>query len=169
MAIYKNKSFVDDKWRMLADGEGVSASGNVIFTLEWWQAEKQIFDGSKVPLGLRLAPSADLHALADDVSRFSLIVLEFPKFGDGRAFSLARLLRERYGFTGELRAAGEILADQIQPMLRCGFDSFEISDEKTEKALRERRIPGVTHFYQPGCAAEAPAGHRPWAREIEAI
>ena len=164
MALYKNGGFIADPWRAVADGEGVPASGHVIFSLDWWKAERQAFEGSNVPLGLRVEPGSRIDDFAADLPRFQLIALDFPKFGDGRAFSTATLLRERYNFTGELRAVGEVLIDQIQPMLRCGFDAFEIADPVTEKALRAGQIPGVAHFYQPSLGADVPAGKRPWTR-----
>ncbi len=164
MAIYKHGAFVEDSWRAIVEGEGAPAAGGVIFPLDWWKAERQAFDGSHVKLGLRLAPNTRLEEIAQDIPRLALIVLEFPKFGDGRAFSQASLLRERHGYKGELRAVGEVLIDQIQPMLRCGVDAFEITDAATEQALREGRIPGVAHFYQSGIGDEGRAGARPWIR-----
>ena len=166
MALYKNNAFIADSWRHIADGEGVPSAGHVIFSLEWWKAERGAFDGSNVPLGLRLEPGAKIEEIAGDIARFALIELPFPKFGDGRAFSIALMLRERYGFKGELRAVGEVLIDQIQPMMRCGFDAFDITDAVTESALRSGRIPGVTHFYQPGRSLETPVGTRPWTRQV---
>jgi uncharacterized protein (DUF934 family) len=164
MAIFKNGEFIDDRWRALPDGEAAPISGHVIFPYDWWMEERQVFDGSNVPLGLRIEPGTKLEDIADDIKRFSVIALVFPKFGDGRAFSLARLLRDRYGYAGELRAVGEVLIDEIQLMRRCGFDAFDVTDPVTEKALREGRAPGVSHFYQPSCAPETPVGTRPWTR-----
>lgn len=166
MSLYRNGAFVEDRWRELPDGEAAPASGHVIFPFDWWMEERGAFDGSNVPLGLRIEPGARLDDIVGDIKRFSIIALVFPKFGDGRAFSLARLLRERHGYAGELRAVGEVTSDQIQLMQRCGFDSFEITDPVTEKALRENRIPGVAHFYQPSLGREAPAGARPWTRVL---
>jgi uncharacterized protein (DUF934 family) len=75
------------------------------------------------------------------------------------------LLRERFGFAGELRAAGDVLLDEIPLMLRCGFDSFEVVNEPTLRALKRGHLPGVSLFYQPSVAPhEAPAGTRPWLR-----
>ena len=164
MSLFKNGQFIDDRWRALPDGEAAPVSGNVIFPFDWWVEERQAFDGSNVPLGIRIEPGTKLDEIAADIKRFSVIALAFPKYGDGRAFSLARLLRERHGYTGELRAVGEVLSDQIQLMQRCGFDAFEINDPITEKALREGRVPGVGHFYQPSERAETPVGARPWTR-----
>ena len=90
--------------------------------------------------------------------------LAFPKFSDGRAFSTARLLRDKHGYAGELRAAGNVLADQIPFMRRVGFDAFEVTHAATRRALAEGRIPEVTLHYQPACAGEPPAATRPWLR-----
>ena len=97
-------------------------------------------------------------------SRFAIIALDFPKFSDGRAFSTARLLREKHGYAGELRAVGNVLADQIPLMRRVGFDTFEVTNAPTRRALAEDRLAEVTLHYQPAGAAEPPAGTRPWLR-----
>jgi phosphoadenosine phosphosulfate reductase len=164
MAIYKNGSFVADTWRKIDEGDAVPAAGQVIFTLDWWTQEQHVYDGSNVAIGLQIEPGTDLAAIAKDLPRFSLIAVNFPKFGDGRGYSLAHLLRERYNFTGELRAVGDVLLDQIQPMQRSGFDSFDITDTNTLRALEAGHIPAVHHFYQPGLSREIPAGTRPWTR-----
>jgi len=74
-----------------------------------------------------LKPADDPEALAGDVTRLPLIAVDFPKFGDGRGYSTARLLREKYRYTGELRAIGEILRDQLYYLRQCGFDTFALS------------------------------------------
>ena len=95
-----------------------------------------------------LANTDEVSDLAPHIGRLKLIVLHFPKFSDGRAYSQARLLRERYGYQGELRATGGVLQDQLPFMLRCGFDSFE-SDQKGfgEALARARTLFSVV--YQP--------------------
>ena len=167
MPLYKNGSFAQDTWATIREGEEISPAGHVIAPLAWWQAERQAFAGSHVPIGVRIEPGAAIEEFVEDLPRFALIALAIPKFQDGRAYSMARLLRERHGFKGELRAVGEVLIDQIQPLLRCGFDSFEITDPVTQAALEEGRIPGVTHFYQPGVNEAPQAGARPWLRQAE--
>ena len=166
MTLYKNGSFIDDTWRTIAEGEEVSPAGHVILPLDWWKAERQAFDGSNVAIGIRIEPGTRIEEFAEDLPRISLIALAFPKFGDGRGYSTACLLRDRYGFKGEIRAVGEVLIDQIQPMLRCGIDAFEISDPATEASLRAGRVPGVTHFYQPGHGVEATVPGRSWLRQV---
>ncbi len=78
---------------------------------------------------LIISNDARLEGVAGDLSGFSVIILEFPTFKDGRAYSQARLLRERFGFAGEIRARGEVLRDQIAFMARCGFTAFELSGD----------------------------------------
>jgi phosphoadenosine phosphosulfate reductase len=75
------------------------------------------------------------------------------------------LLRERYGYDGEIRAVGDVLADQIALMRRCGVDAFLVSHEPTQRALQAGRIPEVRYYYQPAGGPEIPAGSRPWARQ----
>lgn len=164
MALWKNGAFVEDGWREIAEGEDIPPPGHVILPLDWWHQERHAFDGSNAPIGLRIEPGANLEEIAPDVHRFALIALSFPKFNDGRAFSTARLLRERYRFRGELRAVGEVLLDQIQMMERCGFDTFAISDPVTQRILRERGAPAYSRFYQPGAGGETAVDTRPWAR-----
>ena len=115
-------------------------------------------------LGLHLDAGERIDDIAADLARFSLIALAFPKFSDGRAFSTARLLREKHGYSGELRAVGNVLSDQIPFMRRVGFDAFEVTHAPTRRALSQGRIAEVTLHYQPADAPEPPAGTRPWLR-----
>lgn len=79
--------------------------------------------------GVVLSTADDPASIAADLEKISTIVIEFPQFTDGRGYSTARLLRERYGFKGEIRAAGEVLRDNLFYLSRCGFDSFLLSDQ----------------------------------------
>jgi uncharacterized protein (DUF934 family) len=161
--IWKDGAFRRDAWQA-APAEGRLPDGPLIVTKTRWLAERDALTGRNGPLGLRLEPGEAIDDIAADLERFALIALAFPKFGDGRAFSVARLLRERHGFGGELRAVGDVLADQIPFMRRVGFDTFEVNHEPTRRALTEGRIAGVTLHYQPGVGTEPRAGPRPWLR-----
>lgn len=164
MTLYKNGAFTADPWRHVLDGEDLPPSGHVIIPLDWWKAERQVYEGSNAPIGVLIEPGVPIEDYAEDIGRFSLIALAFPKFGDGRHFSTAQLLRARHGFAGEIRAVGDVLFDQLQLMARCGFDAFEISDAATEKKLRAGARAPFTHFYQPARLVEPRAGTRPWLR-----
>ncbi len=103
--------------------------------------------------------------LLAELANRPLVALAFAKFADGRSFSYARLLRDRHGFRGELRAVGDVLIDEIPLMLRCGFDSFEVTDAPTLRALEAGRLPGPPIHYQPSSAEdETPDGGPPWRR-----
>jgi uncharacterized protein (DUF934 family) len=127
---------VDDRWVHVADGEPLPASGDAIVSLKRWRAERDALTSRKGGIGVRLAGGDALDAIAPDLPRLAVIALEFPSFKDGRAFSLARLLRERHGYKGQLRAVGDVLRDQIAFMRRCGIDAFELrADRSAEDAL----------------------------------
>jgi uncharacterized protein (DUF934 family) len=129
MALIKNGGRVEDIWRTLSDTESVPSDGAVIISLKRWTEEKPWLKGRNAPLGIQLKADQPPAIIEDDLDRFDTITLEFPTFRDGRAYSYARLLRERYGFKGEIRAVGDVLRDQLAFMQRCGIDSFEVSDD----------------------------------------
>lgn len=113
-------------------------------TLEAWRAGAR----PNAPVALVLPNTADIASLAGDLPQFGAVILEFPSFRDGRAYSQARLLRERYGYGREIRARGEILRDQALFMARAGFDAVEIEEPRAEgvaEALGE-----FSAFYQQG-------------------
>ncbi|MCY0095005.1 DUF934 domain-containing protein [Hoeflea ulvae] len=116
------------------------------------------------PFGVVLQPADDVRALAPILDRLAIVALTFPAFADGRAFSQAVLLRERLGYTGELRAAGTVLLDQVPLMLRTGFDSFEVSHAPTIQRLIEKRLPGIDLHYQPSADRTAAGPDYSWRR-----
>jgi len=165
MRLYKQGAFVEDAWRVLGDGDAVGDIGPTILSLAQWQALGGRRDGINAPLGVLVEAGEAIDALLPDLERLSLVALSFPKFGDGRSFSKASMLRGQHGFGGEIRAVGDVLWDQLQLMRRCGFDAFAIDNEPTLRALEAGKSPFMDEFYQPGLGAEAPADQRrPWAR-----
>jgi uncharacterized protein (DUF934 family) len=165
MALWRKDGFAEDLWTHVADGEAIPASGAIIVSASRWGAERDALSGRADPVGVSIAAGKDaIDQLREAASR-PLVALSFAKFADGRAFSYAELLRERFGFTGELRAAGDVLLDEIPLMLRCGFNSFEVVNEPTLRALKRGALPEASLFYQPSLAPhEVPVGTRPWLR-----
>ncbi len=147
MALIKDGAIVDDAWLAVADDEELPAARPVIVSLDRWRAEREALVGRNAPLGVLLRSDQPAAEIADDVGRFSLVALEFPVFTDGRAFTSARLLRERYGYTGEVRAVGNVLRDQILFMIRCGFDAFEMASDGAAEEWRAA-IAEIGVFYQ---------------------
>lgn len=164
MAIFTRDGFVADAWRYLGPDEPLPPAGKVIVTLAQWQEFGAQTRSDDRLLGLLLQPGQDLGNTLPDLVRFALIVIAFPKFTDGRGYSLARKLRGHYGYAGELRASGEILFDQLQFLARCGFDSFDITHTATLGLLEAGRRPLFEIFYQPGLGPETSEKTRPWAR-----
>jgi uncharacterized protein (DUF934 family) len=154
-----------DDWTFPAAGDALPTAGRAALPKARFLAERAALFARNEPIGIVLESGESLAGIEDDLARLGLVVLRFPRYADGRNYSTARILRDRLGYRGELRAAGDVLRDQIGFLLRAGFDALEISHPRTAAALREGRIVGVTHFYQPASndAAEA-SGPRTWQR-----
>jgi uncharacterized protein (DUF934 family) len=159
--IWRGDAFHADLWRH-ADANEALPDGPVVVPKTMWLAERGRLRGRAAPVGLRLEPGEAIDDLAEDLAHFALIALAFPKFSDGRAFSTARLLREKHGYSGELRAVGNVLTDQIPFMRRVGFDAFEVTHGPTRRALAAGRVPEVSLQYQPSGAPQAGGRTRPW-------
>jgi len=112
--------------------------------------------GRNQPLGVKLESHERIEEIVADLSRFALIALDFPNLNDGRHFSTARLLRERYRFRGRIRATGQVLHDQIDLMKRCGFDEFELADGQNA-ASAISAFGEISVVYQPAADARLTA------------
>lgn len=115
--------------------------------------------------GVVLSPADDVELLAPYLDRLALVAVTFPAFSDGRAFSQATLLRQRYGFTGEIRAVGDVLIDQIPLMLRCGITSFAVTNPVAIKRLEDGRLNGIALHYQPATRSAPFTGSFSWRRK----
>lgn len=164
--IWRNGAFHADEWRRFAPDAEAPAGVPLLVPFAMFSAETERFLARDGLLGVEVAPGESVQALEPYLWRLALIALAFPKFHDGRNYSAARLLRERYGFKGELRATGEVLSDQIPLMRRCGVLSYEVSHAPTRAALAAGTLAEVRRFYQPiPNQSEIPAGTRPWLRQ----
>jgi uncharacterized protein (DUF934 family) len=136
--LIKNGVIVDDRWtlvREIASHAELPSVTPVIVPLALWKAERAAL-AARGEVGVWLKPDDDPDALADDVATLPLIAIDFPKFTDGRGYSIAQLLRTRHRYTGELRAIGDVLRDQLYYMRQCGFDAFSVrADRSLEDAL----------------------------------
>jgi uncharacterized protein (DUF934 family) len=122
--------------------------GPVLVSLARFQKDREALLARNTPVGVKLQSSENPENLGADVNHFSLVALEFPKFRDGRAFSWARILRTRMGFTGEIRAVGDFLFDQVNYQNRVGFDAWEVPDHFTIEMFN-RALAEMTNVYQP--------------------
>jgi uncharacterized protein (DUF934 family) len=130
--LIKDRAIVNDRWTLIRDVEHFAAlpeDAAVIVPLAYWQQQRDALS-ARGDVGVWLAPSDDPATLTDDVGQLPLIAVDFPQFTDGRGYSIGRLLREKYHYTGELRAIGEILRDQLLYLHACGFNAFAIRAER---------------------------------------
>lgn len=148
MPLLKDGRVAEDAWISAADDQPVATDRPVIISFERWQAQRASFDGRNAPLGVRLKSGTLAGAIAGDLDRFALVAIEFPKFRDGRGFSTARELRERYGYTGEIRAVGHIIPDQYRFLIRTGFTSAE-APEGTNLESWDNALSEITIAFQP--------------------
>jgi uncharacterized protein (DUF934 family) len=120
---------------------------------------RQIVDEPSPPELVVLEPDADLRSLAERLQGLEVVAVRFPKYADGRGYSIGRLLRERYGYRGELRAVGEVARDHLQQLARCGFDAFQLrAGEDPQEALRG--LDDFSEAYQASAAQPMPLFRR---------
>lgn len=131
--IIKNDQVIDETWHLLPKDvtlEGLSNSDDLIVPLALWRDHAHALKARDGGLGVWLDSDEEVEEIAEDLQYFQVVALNFPVFTDGRHFSSARLLRERYGYKGEVRAIGDVLRDQLFFMKRCGFDAYVIRPDR---------------------------------------
>jgi uncharacterized protein (DUF934 family) len=145
-----------DAFTIVADGESLP-DGPAIVSLKRYLAERDALLARFHPIGVRLETGESPESLRGHLGKVALVVLHVPTFRDGRAFSSARLLRTRLGYTGEIRLTGHFLLDQIAFYTRVGVDAFDIAQnislDQIEAALNE-----ISHVYQPSVDGRATIG-----------
>lgn len=145
--IIKNKAVVSDDWTILRLSENETPElvtvpvGKIIVPLKVWQAQRATLE-NRAELGVWLASNERPEELKGEVEKFDVIAVDFPKFGDGRGYSIAYNLRARLGYVGELRAIGDVLRDQMFYMQRVGFDAFA---PRPDKNIHDA-LKGLTDF-----------------------
>ncbi len=149
-------AFANDAYVTVADEDETPASGDVILPLERFRTEGEVLLSNGRNVGVLLASDQAIEDIAQDLTRLSLVALSFPKFRDGRHYTSARLLRERFGYDGEIRAVGEVLREQAVFFVRCGFDAFEPADGSTPEQWMAA-AGRFRHVYQRGADDRDPA------------
>lgn len=150
--IIKGEQVIDESWHLLPKEvtlEELSNCDDLIVPLQLWREHAHALKARDGGLGIWLDADEAVEEIADDLQHFQVVALNFPVFTDGRHYSSARLLRERYGYKGEIRAIGDVLRDQLFYMRRCGFDAFAVRpDRDPYDALQGLKEFSVT--YQAG-------------------
>ena len=148
MPLVKNGKITTDLFVHVADGAELPGDGAILIPAARFLENAEVLSKRAGKIGVIWPNNRDLHDLVPYLERFAVVALVFPSFRDGRAYSQARLLRERYGYEGELRATGQVLRDQFVFMLRAGFDAFEVKKDADAAAFAET-VKRYSVFYQP--------------------
>ena len=148
MPLVKEGRVVEDAYVRVLDDSPLPDGVPVIVAVERFLANAPELLQRSTPVGVLWPNNRRVTELAPWLDRLGLVALVFPKFRDGRAYSQARLLRERYGFRGELRATGDVLRDQFQFLVRSGFDAFEVKKPADARVFAEA-VARYSVFYQP--------------------
>lgn len=150
--LIKDGAIVENTWALLAKPEGDAATvevpaGQALVPFNVWNAQKDRLQ-NRTDVGVWLDSDEGAELIGADANRFPVIGVNFPLFMDGRAFSTARLLRERYGFTGELRAVGSFIRDQLCYLRRCGVNAFAFADPEANLEEAVKSLSDFQEYYQ---------------------
>lgn len=137
--IIKDGNIVDDPWTVLEKSEQLRGN-NIIVPLSMWLASREKL-ADRTDVGVWLDSDDEPEALEEDVNSLPTVAINFPTFTDGRGYSIASIIRRKFTYKGELRAIGDVRRDQLEQMVRCGFDTFEVDEDQIEDAL-----DGMTSF-----------------------
>jgi uncharacterized protein (DUF934 family) len=159
MPLVKGGKIAADTFVHLADDAEVPADGAILISAAKFLEQAETLSARTGKTGVIWPNNRDVDDLVSYLDRLAVVALVFPTFRDGRAYTQARLLRERHGFKGELRATGQVLRDQFVFMLRAGFDAFEVIKESDAEAFAAT-VKRYSVFYQPTGDGRITALHR---------
>ena len=160
MPLVKGGKITDEVFAHVADDADLPEQAAILVTAKRFLADPNGLLGRPgVKLGVVWPNNQDIDALVPYLDRLAVVALVFPSFRDGRAYTQARLLRERYAYRGELRATGQVLRDQFVFMLRAGFDTFEVKKQADAEAFA-LTVKRYSVFYQPTGDGRITALHR---------
>ena len=127
-SIIKNGEAIQDEWQLVSDAEQELPHGDIIVPLTLWQSDKESLLSRSGKLGVWLDSEQGPEEISEDLEHLAIVAINFPAFADGRGYSYARLLRERYAYERDVRAIGDVMQDQLFYMQRCGFSSFALKE-----------------------------------------
>ena len=151
--LIKDSTIIEDSWQLVPDDTAEIPGGPVIVPLSVWRASQNEL-AQRDQLGIWLNSDESPREIADSIDQFQLIAINFPAFADGRGFTYGRELREQLNFTGELRAIGSFLRDQLYYLKRCGFNAFSLEDTDMEAAITS--LKDFSNNYQAAIDQPAP-------------
>lgn len=143
--LLKDGNIINNSWQLISDD--ILVEGDILVSVSQWQAQSDALTSRDGAVGVWIDSHEEIEDFAEAIIGLPVIAINFPKFADGRGFSLARLLRERYGYSGEIRAIGQIIRDQLFYMQRCGFDAFAF-DADIDLADASQSLQDFSDAYQ---------------------
>lgn len=149
----KDGVVTDNSWQLVAADSETLPSGDILVPVAFWQENQQLLENHSGSVGVWIDSHQEIEEFAATIAKLPVVAINFPKFVDGRGFSLARLLRERYGYIGEIRAIGHFIRDQLFLMQRCGFNAFQL-DSDIDLAAASESLTDFSDSYQ--VAADEP-------------
>ena len=152
MHIIRDRRISEDHWLHVPEGARADRGGAVTVALPDWRRQKAELARRESPVGVRLGGADDLDEIVEYLLVIDLIAFEFASFTEGRAYSHARILRERYGYGGEIRALGDVSRDRLAFMERCGFNAFEMRPDGDPVGVLENALDAfgeISEVYQP--------------------
>jgi uncharacterized protein (DUF934 family) len=155
--LIKDRTIIEDSWQLVSDESAEIPDGAVIVPLSVWQARKEEL-AKRDQLGIWLNSDESPREITESIGQFQLIAINFPAFADGRGFTYGRELREQMKFTGELRAIGSFMRDQLYYLQRCGFNAFSLEGADMEAAITS--LKDFSNNYQAAIDEPAPLFRR---------
>jgi len=157
--ILKDTQVVSDNWILLDENADSIPAGDILLSYQQWQNFADHLSNHSGRIGIWLEGHAEIEQITEPLLNLPLIAINFPKFADGRGFSAARLIKERYNYAGELRAIGGFIRDQLYLLNRCGFNAFQFSDEN-ELSDAAESLKDFSENYQVSVDQENPLFRR---------
>lgn len=146
MQIIKDQQIINDALTYIADDEALPAQGDISVSLQRWKEDQDSLLSRPSKVGVRLTASDEVSELAQSLNKLKIVELDFAVYTDGRAFSQARLLRQRYHYQGEIRAVGNFMVDQVHYLWRVGVNAFQLNKaEQLPLALELLKDFSVTY------------------------
>ena len=157
--LLKDKRVIADAWTLLDTDSQPLPDGDILLTYSQWQTFSEQLESHSGQIGVVIEGNTEIEDIIEPLLKLPLIAINFPKFADGRGFSLATLLRERYNFNGEIRAVGGFIRDQLYLLSRCGFNAFKFSED-TDLSEVAKSLEDFSETYQVSADQEKPLFRR---------
>ena len=162
--LWTAEGFRVDEWRSGTTDDVLHSNTQLILSLsDFVGLPKEVRDSALSRIGVEILPSEPLDQILPFLGSLRLVALAFPAYNDGRSYSKAALVRTRHGYTGALRATGDVLIDQAAHMLRCGFSELEVRNPVAVARLEAGNTGGIPFHYQPSTSSAGPERYA-WRR-----